>query len=65
VRKVEELVTNSKNAPKLERSSTNKYESQRILLEEKLGKKVKISSKQLTISFKNEDELNQILSLLC
>lgn len=65
VRKVEELVTNSKNVPKLERSSTNKYESQRILLEEKLGKKVKISSKQLTISFKNEDELNQILSLLC
>jgi ParB family chromosome partitioning protein len=65
VRKVEELVTHSKNAPKLERSSTNKYESQRILLEEKLGKKVKISSKQLTISFKNEDELNQILSLLC
>jgi ParB family chromosome partitioning protein len=65
VRKVEELVTNSKNAPKLERSSTNKYESQRILLEEKLGKKVKISSKQLTISFKNEDELNQLLSLLC
>jgi ParB family chromosome partitioning protein len=65
VRKVEELVTNSKNTPKLERSSTNKYESQRILLEEKLGKKVKISSKQLTISFKNEDELNQILSLLC
>ena len=64
VRKVEELVTNAKQVAKLPKSVQSKYERQQQLLEQKLGRKVKISSTQLTISFKNEDELNQLVALL-
>ena len=64
VRKVEELVTNAKQEAKAPRSVQTKYEKQQQLLEQKLGRKVKISSTQLTISFKNEDELNQLIALL-
>jgi ParB family chromosome partitioning protein len=64
VRKVEELVTNAKQVAKLPKSVQSKYERQQQLLEQKLGRKVKISSTQLTISFKNEDELNQLIALL-
>lgn len=64
VRKVEELVTNAKQEAKAPRSVQTKYEKQQQLLEQKLGRKVKISSTQLTISFKNEEELNQLIALL-
>lgn len=64
VRKVEELVTNAKQEAKTPKSVQTKYEKQQQLLEQKLGRKVKISSTQLTISFKNEEELNQLIALL-
>ena len=64
VRKVEELVTNAKQEAKAPTSVHTKYEKQQQLLEQKLGRKVKISSTQLTISFKNEEELNQLIALL-
>ena len=64
VRKVEELVTNAKQVTKSPKSVQTKYEQQQQLLERKLGRKVKISSTQLTISFKNEEELNQLVALL-
>lgn len=64
VRKVEELVTNAKQEAKSPKSIQTKYEKQQQLLEQKLGRKVKISSSQLTISFKNEEELNQLIALL-
>ena len=64
VRKVEELVTNAKQEAKSPKSVHTKYEKQQQLLEQKLGRKVKISSSQLTISFKNEEELNQLIALL-
>jgi ParB family chromosome partitioning protein len=63
VRKVEELVNNTK--PEIKPSATvNKYEQQQLLLEQKLGRKVKITAKKLTISFKNEEELNRLIELL-
>lgn len=64
VRKVEELVTNAKQEAKAPKSVQTKYEKQQQLLEQKLGRKVKISSSQLTISFRNEEELNQLIALL-
>lgn len=64
VRKVEELVTHAKQEAKAPKSVHTKYEKQQQLLEQKLGRKVKISSSQLTISFKNEEELNQLIALL-
>ena len=64
VRKVEELVTNAKQEAKAPKSVQTKYEKQQQLLGQKLGRKVKISSSQLTISFKNEEELNQLIALL-
>lgn len=64
VRKVEELVTNAKQEAKAPKSVQTKYEKQQQFLEQKLGRKVKISSSQLTISFKNEEELNQLIALL-
>ena len=63
VRKVEELVNNTK--PEIKPSiNVNKYEQQQLLLEQKLGRKVKITAKKLTISFKNEEELNRLIELL-
>lgn len=64
VRKVEELVTHAKQEAKSPKSVQTKYEKQQQLLEQKLGRKVKISSSQLTISFRNEEELNQLIALL-
>lgn len=64
VRKVEELVTNAKQVTKSPKTVQSKYEQQQQLLEKKLGRKVKISSTQLTISFRNEEELNQLVALL-
>ena len=64
VRKVEELVTNAKSSVTPTKKAENKYEQQQLFLEQRLGRKVKISSKQLTILFKNENELNHLIELL-
>jgi len=64
VRKVEELVTDSKTAHKATPKGDDKYNQQRLVLEQKLGRKVKISAKQVTISFKNENDLNQLIASL-
>lgn len=63
VRKVEELVNNTKPEVRTA-ANVNKYEQQQLLLEQKLGRKVKITAKKLTISFKNEEELNRLIELL-
>ena len=64
VRKVEELVNQTKQESKPTVVAQNKYEQQENLLAQKLGRKVKISSNKLTISFKNEQELNRLIDLL-
>jgi ParB family chromosome partitioning protein len=65
VRKVEELVTTSKvESKKTNVPQCNKYEEKQRLLEMKLGRKVKITSKQLMITFTNEEELNHLIALL-
>lgn len=64
VRKVEELVTDSKTTHKPTPKVDDMYDLQRLVLEQKLGRKVKISAKQVTISFKNENDLNQLIALL-
>lgn len=63
VRKVEELVNTSKAEPK-EKVKPVKYQEQQAYLEQRLRRSVKITSKQLIISFKNEEELNQLIALL-
>ncbi|MBO5817089.1 MAG: ParB/RepB/Spo0J family partition protein [Paludibacteraceae bacterium] len=64
VRKVEELVNNSKPESAKPVVAADKYDRQQQYLEQKLGRKVKITSKQLTISFKNEEDLNRLIELL-
>ena len=61
VRKVEELVSDTKTAKK-EIRATPSYTQQEAILQEKLGGKAKIVGKKITISFRNEEELNFILS---
>ena len=61
VRKVEELVSDTKTAKK-ETKSTPSYTQQEAILQEKLGGKAKIVGKKITISFRNEEELNVILN---
>lgn len=60
VRKVEELVSDTKTAKK-EKKNTPTYSTQEALLKEKLGGNVKIVGQKITISFRNEEELNFIL----
>lgn len=60
VRKVEELVSETKTAKK-EKKNTPTYSTQEALLKEKLGGNVKIVGQKITISFRNEEELNFIL----
>ena len=64
VRKVEELVSQTKQDSKPVAVVPNKYERQEALLAQRLGRKVKISTNKLTISFKNEQELNRLIDLL-
>ena len=61
VRKVEELVSDTK-ATKKEKKSTPTYTAQETILQEKLGKNAKIVGQKITISFRNEEELNFILN---
>lgn len=61
VRKVEELVSDTKTTKK-EVKTTPSYTQQEAILQEKLGRNAKIVGKKITISFRNEEELNFILS---
>jgi hypothetical protein len=61
VRKVEELVSDTKIA-KNTKETTPYYETQEAILKEKLGNNAKIVGKKITISFRNEEELNFILN---
>ena len=61
VRKVEELVSDTKTAKK-EKKATPTYTVQETALQEKLGGNAKITGNKITISFRNEEELNFILS---
>ena len=63
VRKVEELVSASKaTQPKKISTSTNDYILQQEQLSLQLNREVKISRKKLTIVFRNEDDLNDLIS---
>ncbi len=61
VRKVEELVSDTKTAQK-EKKTTPSYTAQEALLQKKLGSNAKIVGKKITISFRNEEELNSIIN---
>ena len=63
VRKVEELVSESKPATTTKKATATFTEQQRILTE-RLHMPVKISGKKLTISFHNEEELNALINRL-
>ncbi len=60
VRKVEELVSDTKTTTK-EKTTISTYTAQEAILKEKLGNNAKIVGKKITISFRNEEELNDIL----
>ena len=63
VRKVEELVSASKaTQPKKISTSTNDYILQQEQLSQQLNREVRISGKKLTIVFRNEDDLNDLIS---
>ena len=64
VRKVEELVSEIKPQKKERKDTTPSYAVQQAILQEKLGAPVKISGQRLTITFANEDELNNIINRL-
>lgn len=61
VRKVEELVSDSKTNKKETKISPSYTEQQKVL-QQKLGAKAKIIGQKITISFRNEEELNNILN---
>ena len=61
VRKVEELVSDTKPAKK-EKKAAPTYTAQETAMQEKLGGNAKITGNKITISFRNEEELNFILS---
>jgi len=67
VRELEELSSNSeikRSSPVIRQPKDNKYENVERMLKEKLGTKVKISNKKLTISFENIQDLNRILEIM-
>ena len=61
VRKVEELVSDTKPSKK-SKAEDSSYLQQEQLLQQRLGQKVKIAGQKITISFHSEEELNAILS---
>lgn len=63
VRKVEELVSESKPTTTTKKATATFTEQQRLLTE-RLNMPVKISGKKLTISFHNEEELNALINRL-
>lgn len=63
VRRVEEMVSAAKSE-KAKKADTTDYSAQQQLLSERLGKEVKITGHRLTIAFRNDDELNDIIQRL-
>lgn len=64
VRKVEELVSDTKKEKKEKKQPTD-YSAQELLLQERLGKRAKIVGQKITISFRTEEELNLLIDKLC
>ena len=67
VRELEELSSNSdikKISPITRKPKDNKYDILERKLKEKLGTKVKITDKKITISFENVQDLNRILEIM-
>ena len=67
VRELEELSSNSdikKISPIIRKPKDNKYDILERKLKEKLGTKVKITDKKITISFENVQDLNRILEIM-
>jgi len=64
VRRVEELVNTDKQPKKEAKKSVaeSPYQMQQRVLEQRLGMKVKISDHHLTIAYKDEQELYQLIS---
>ena len=67
VRELEELSSNTdikRTSPVVRKEKNNEYENVERMLKEKLGTKVKIGNKKLTISFENVQDLNRILEIM-
>ncbi len=67
VRELEEISSDTsikKVSPVVRKPKDNKYELVERKLKEKLGTKVKISDKKITISFENVQDLNRILEIM-
>ena len=67
VRELEEISSNSdikKVSPVVRKPKDSKYDILETKLKEKLGTKVKISDKKITISFENVQDLNRILEIM-
>ena len=67
VRELEEMTSGSdikKISPVVRKPKDNKYDILETKLKEKLGTKVKISDKKITISFENIQDLNRILEIM-
>lgn len=67
VRELEELSSNTdikRVSPVVRKEKNNEYENVERMLKEKLGTKVKIGNKKLTISFENVQDLNRILEIM-
>ena len=67
VRELEEISSNTdikKSSPVIRKPKDGKYDVLERKLKEKLGTKVKISDKKITISFENVQDLNRILEIM-
>lgn len=67
VRELEEISSNpeiKRVSPVVHKEKDNKYDNVERLLKEKLGTKVKINNKKITISFENVQDLNRILEIM-
>ena len=64
VRKVEEMVSKNKNERPQAPAKTNPYQEQEKALEQQLGMGVRIDNKHLTVTFRTEEQLRQIIDLL-
>ena len=64
VRKVEAIVESQKTAQPIRKKSQMEYSEQAKALSQKFGKSVKIAGNKITIAFKDEDELNEIIARL-
>ena len=64
VRKVEAIVESLKNARPAQTKTKTEFPAQAKALSQKVGKAVKIAGNKITIAFKDENELNEIIARL-